>query len=197
MGKAVCSIDECERLAVARTLCRPHWKHWRRWGDPTHYQVERPRIPASDRFWTKVDKSGNCWEWTAYRDGLGYGFFRMTPAEPMWRAHRAAWTLVNGPIPEGMVVCHRCDNPPCVRIDHLFLGTNQDNVDDRVAKGRSSRQVPHFGEASPNAKLTAAQVYEIRRRYAAGGVGQRELGEKFGISQTHIGRIVRGTRWKQ
>lgn len=115
----------------------------------------------------------------------------------MWRAHRAAWTLTNGPIPDGMIVCHHCDNPPCVRPDHLFLGFDLDNAADRVAKNRSSRMVTHWGETSPKAKLTAAQVEEIRARYAAGRVTQRELGEEFGVGQTQVGRIVRGVRWKQ
>lgn len=197
MGNVVCSIDECDRPAVARTWCRPHWKHWRRWGDPTHYQTEKPRVPPFDRFWSKVRRGDDCWDWTAARDPLGYGFFRMEPGKPMWRAHRAAWALVNGPIPDGMIVCHRCDNPPCVRPEHLFLGTDQDNTDDRVAKGRSSRMVSHYGETSPLAVLTAAQVDEIRTRYAAGGVFQRELAAEYGVSQTQIGRIVRLVRWKQ
>lgn len=193
----VCSIKGCTRKAVARTWCRAHWKHWRRWGDPEHYQTEKPRIPAEDRFWPKVAKGDpdTCWEWTAARDPLGYGFFRMEPGEPMWRAHRVAWHLTNGAIPDGMLICHRCDNPPCCNPAHMFLGTNADNCADRVAKNRSSRKVTHFGEASPKAKLTAAQVAEIRERYAAGGVTQRELGEEFGVGQTQVGRIVRGVRW--
>lgn len=194
-----CSIDGCIRPAAARTWCRAHWKHWRRWGDPEHYQTEKPRVPAAERFWPKVAKGGpdDCWEWTAARDPLGYGFFRMEPDEPMCRAHRAAWTLTHGAISDGLIACHHCDNPPCCNPSHLFLGTNSDNAADRVAKGRSSRKVTHFGETSPKAKLTAAEVGEIRRRYAVGGVVQRELGEEFGVSQTQIGRIVRGVRWKQ
>lgn len=195
----VCSLDGCTRKAVARTWCRAHWKHWRRWGDPAHYQTEKPRIPAAERFWAKVTKGAEsaCWEWQASRDPLGYGFFRMSMGESMWRSNRVAWTLTHGSIPDGMIVCHRCDNPPCCNPAHLFLGTDADNCADRVAKGRSSRMITHFGETSPNAKLTAAQVEEIRLRYAAGGIFQRELGEEFGVSQTQIGRIVRRVRWKQ
>jgi hypothetical protein len=158
-----------------------------------------PRRSPSERFWPKADvgHSDDCWEWQAARDELGYGFFRMTSGENMWKAHRAAWVLIHGLIPPGLIVCHHCDNPPCVNPSHLFLGTPQDNVDDRVRKGRSSRLISHFGETSPKAKLTAAQVAEIRERYSAGGVYQRELGEEFGVDQTQIGRIVRGVRWKQ
>lgn len=196
MGRAACSIDGCGRALVARTYCPSHWRKWRLYGDPLHIQP-RQRVPAFDRFWSKVNQGGECWEWTAARDALGYGFFRMEPARPMWRAHRAAWELTNGAIPDGMIVCHRCDNPPCVRPDHLFLGSEQDNVDDRVAKDRSSRQISHFGETSPLAKLSAEQVDAIRYRYTAGGILQRELAEEYGVTQTTISKIVRGVRWKQ
>lgn len=196
----ICSIEDCTRPAVARTWCRAHWKHWRRWGDPEFFQTERAKVPPLDRFMAKVDQSSGpngCWLWTASRDPLGYGFFRMTPGETMWRAHRAAWTLLVGPIPAGLVVCHHCDNPPCVNPAHLFLGTDADNCADRVAKGRSSRRVSHRGETSPLAKLTEQDVREIRERYARGGIYQRELGVEYGVSQTEVGRIVRGVRWRQ
>lgn len=193
----ICSISGCPRAAVARTWCRAHWKHWRRWGDPEYFQTERPRTPAADRFWPKVAKGkpGKCWEWQAARDPLGYGFFRMVPGEPMWRAHRAAWVLTHGPIPENLILCHRCDNPPCCNPKHLYLGTHADNMADKSARGRSSTTPPHYGESSPSAKVTAAQVAAIRAAYAAGGVSQRELGEEHGISQTQVGRIVRRVRW--
>lgn len=94
----------------------------------------RNATPA-DRFWQKVRKSDGCWEWTARVSPEGYGEF--------WddrnvRAHRFSWSLVNGPIPDGLMVCHRCDNPRCVRPDHLFLGTNRENIRDMMAKGRHS-----------------------------------------------------------
>jgi hypothetical protein len=111
----------------------------------------------------------------------------------MKRAHRVAWELTHGPIPDGMLVCHRCDNPPCVNPPHLFLGTDALNAADKGAKGRA-RTTPQRGEDSPAAKVTTEAVLQIRARYAAGGISQRELGEEYGIGQTHVGRIVRGTR---
>lgn len=87
-----------------------------------------------DRFWSKVDKSGDCWEWTACRTRAGYGQFKSDGR--LHRAHRLAWALTNGPIPEGKHVLHRCDNPGCVNPDHLFLGSHQDNMDDMSNKGR-------------------------------------------------------------
>jgi hypothetical protein len=86
------------------------------------------------RFWARVDKSGECWLWTGPRDKDGYG--KANVRRRALRAHRVSWTMANGAIPEGLIVCHRCDTPACVRPDHLWLGTQLDNVRDMTAKGR-------------------------------------------------------------
>lgn len=86
------------------------------------------------RFWNKVEKTDGCWLWTASKNRQGYGYFRFDGK--MMKAHRMAWLLVHGEIPEGMLVCHTCDNPSCVNPEHLWLGTNQDNQNDMNAKGR-------------------------------------------------------------
>ena len=86
------------------------------------------------RFWSKVNKTDGCWEWTAYLNKQGYGRYGI--GSNVYRAHRLAFEEAYGPIPEGMFVCHKCDNPSCVRPDHLFLGTNSDNLKDCSAKGR-------------------------------------------------------------
>jgi hypothetical protein len=104
-------------------------------------------------------------------------------------ATHVAWELVNGPIPNGMCVLHRCDNPPCVRPDHLFLGTRRDNVLDMAAKGRAA-----VGERSGTAKLTASAVDDIRARYSAGET-QRPLAQEYGVSQSTVSLIVQGRRW--
>lgn len=147
-----------------------------------------------DRFWAKIDKTGgadSCWLWTDAPTVHGYGH--------MWiegkhrRAHRVAWELANGPIPEGeghhgTCVCHRCDVRRCVNPAHLFLGTHAENIADRNAKGRSAGAK---GETHGRAKLTAAQVVEIR---AASGP-QTAIAARFGISQSQVGRIRRGKLW--
>jgi predicted XRE-type DNA-binding protein len=91
-----------------------------------------------------------------------------------------------------MLACHTCDNPPCVNPAHLFLGDDAANCADKVAKNRQARTPPHWGESSPNVKVNTEDVRQIRARYAAGGVSQRELGEEYGVTQSHISSIVRG-----
>ena len=125
-------------------------------------------------------------------------------------AHRVAWMLTNGAIPPGLHVLHRCDNPPCVRPDHLFIGTHTDNMRDMFAKGRRKtvahsgdrhffRRFPERvlrGDRHPMAKLTAAKAEAIRTSYAQGDVTQEELAQRYGVSRPAISAIVTGRRWK-
>lgn len=154
-----------------------------------------------ERFWKKVNKSGrvvrpelgHCWEWTAclYHDGYGSLGVKRGGRNTTARAHRISWELERGPIPTNLQVLHTCDNRRCVNPDHLFLGTHEQNMSDKVAKGRQDR-----GEFHGRCKLTHSQVDEIRARYAAGDVLYRELAIEYKISKGQVGMIVRKENWK-
>jgi hypothetical protein len=140
----------------------------------------------------KITPTG-CHEWQGNRFQSGYGRIKVGGREH--RAHRFIWTCAIGPIPEGKLLLHRCDNPPCVRLDHLFLGTNADNMADMVTKGRASKNQTRTyasGGTHHNAKLTDAQVMELRGRYDAGGTSQAALAAEYGVSQALVSQIIRG-----
>lgn len=158
----------------------------------------RPRVSLEERFWRFVLKTDGCWLWTGRLVRHGYGQISLGGRHPKRAAaHRASWEIANGPVPDGLWVLHHCDNPPCVRPDHLFLGTAKDNSRDRDIKGRGKMPVGvgQPGELHPSARLTESQVLEIRRRYAEGSISQRRLADEYGIHQTHVSDIVIGRAW--
>lgn len=183
----------------------------------------------ASRFWSKVDKSSTeiksphvtspCWEWVA---GVAarYGRFAWNGET---RAHRVSWVLSHGDVPDGLCVLHRCDNPPCIRPEHLFLGTHLDNSMDKEQKGRAghvsgarhpsrlhperlargdengSRVHPERlprGEKQWLSKLTEQSVREIRAKYATGRYRQSDLATEYGVEQTVISKAVLRRSWK-
>lgn len=134
------------------------------------------------KFWAKVDRRGydKCWPWTGLINDKGYGLYGND------RAHRLVWKLFFGPIGNGLFICHRCDNPPCVNPLHLFLGTPAENSTDMVKKGRVDRS---------SAKIGVATLYEIRRRLAT-GESQYSIAKDFGVSRSAVEHIKLGTTWK-
>lgn len=145
-----------------------------------------------DRFWAKVEKKGKdeCWEWTACKDYQEYGVFWLAPKNK--RAHRFSWTLHCGKIPDGLCVCHHCDNPSCVNPAHLFVGTTVDNTQDSVQKGRRQQ-----GEAHANSKLTEEMVLQIRCDYENMiKKSVYKLTGKYGVSHVTIHRIVTRKTWR-
>lgn len=142
------------------------------------------------RFWAKVlvKDIDECWLWTGYIKNK-YGYIGYSGSYTY--AHRLAWIIEHGDIPEGMFVCHTCDNPGCVNPAHLFLGTHSDNIKDMFDKGRG---VNNTGEKNGNARLTVTQVLEIRQ-LATTGKSYRNIGNQYGISSAQVSRIVNKTSW--
>lgn len=180
-----------------------------------------PRDPLP-RFWSKVQKSEDpegCWLWTGALNEKGYGFFKVEPKQ--LKAHRFAYEQFVGPIPEGLQVNHHCDNPACVRPDHLYVGTQQENRQDAVRRGRTAtgerngmytcpesrtlgdrngqRKHPERtarGERVTRARLKEADIPKIRALLAEGGHTLRAIGERFGVREFAIYAIREGMTWK-
>lgn len=135
------------------------------------------------------------WTKTLLKSG-GYGVIGYEGKH--WRAHRLVWTLTNGPIPDGMYVCHRCDTPSCVNPHHMFLGTPRDNTHDMFSKNRNRNpgaKTPLQGSKSRLSKLTEADVLEIRR-LASIGVLHRLIADQFGVNRTNIVAITKRKSWR-
>jgi hypothetical protein len=157
----------------------------------------RPPGDLAEYLWRRVERvPSGCWEWRGYIRPAGYGQIGLPGTGKIIDTHRAAWIVTNGPIPDGLFVCHHCDNPPCCRPDHLFLGDAAANSADAVAKGRikASRAT---GERAGSSKLTDLQVAEIRRRHIPRvhparhtGGSSTELAREFGVTRQYIGQLV-------
>lgn len=111
----------------------------------------KTQLTELERFWTLVRKTRGCWYWIGYTLPKGYGLFRVNSPRRKVLAHRYSYTVNNGPIPRGKLVLHECDNPTCIRPDHLFTGTHQDNVDDMIKKGRHQHGDRHYKRRPPAA----------------------------------------------
>lgn len=146
--------------------------------------------PVAERFWEKVNKTETCWLWTGaiYKKSC-YGMFSPIKGSTM-PAHRFAWQLAHGTLPEGLDICHTCDVRRCVRLEHLFPGTRQDNMQDCVTKGRIAR-----GQSHGMAKLSEAQVLEFRQRYA-GGETVKQIHADSPLSLEATRACIRGWNWK-
>ena len=149
---------------------------------------ERKKEDIKDRFFKKIkiNPENGCWEFQGALSRFGHG--RIGFRLKIYLTHRLSYEIHNGPIPEGLNVCHKCDNPPCCNPEHLFLGTQNDNVLDAVKKGRMKAYPVMKGERNPASKLKNCQVFQIRKELNAGVKGS-ELARKYKISKVQISRI--------
>lgn len=155
----------------------------------------------NEKFWESIDKEGpihpydaslgRCHIWTGNTDSDGYGRFGLGRRNRSMKAHRYVYIDHFGPIPdETPIIMHSCDNPPCCNWRHLTAGTTSDNMRDKVLRNRHPK-----GSLAGRARLYDDQVVEIRSLYKAGGVTQKELSQKFGVSRSNISSIVRSVTW--
>jgi hypothetical protein len=184
------TAEVCEKLGIKADCAR--WRYRRLLATGAKLKMFTSHILLSqdtlERFWDRVNKSDNCWVWTAGKTAAGYGCLRRK--QKLLLAHRVSWEFANGPIPDGLEVLHKCDNPSCVRPDHLFLGTQTDNMNDMVSKGRQKK-----GTSDPNAKLTPEAVRAIIKE-RSNGSSYSQLAKQFNISSATAYAVVKGRLWK-
>lgn len=183
-----CSINGCEKKSLARGWCPMHYRRWRIGGDPIITQ-RGSDSPA----WNYRGSFSGCWEWTGGvfnegRKGLCYG--RVWFKGRNRTVHRLVWEEFYGEIPEGLEVCHICDNPKCWRPEHLILGSHKDNMEDRNKKGRHNKTKFATGMRLPQTRLSDKEVEEIRFLYGTGSYTQSELANIYRVTQPHISDII-------
>jgi hypothetical protein len=180
-------VGTCAECGTPLYYSRKHQRNRRFCSRRCRYESQRK--PLADRFFSRVgpaDANG-CLPWIGWIHPKGYG--TLTVNDRAEWAHRLSYTLHRGDIPVGKFVCHTCDNRRCVNPEHLFLGTNDENMQDMVQKGRQSR-----GE-SPLSKLTAAQVLAIRSLYATSAPSFAAVAMEYGVSDSTIRNVVKRRSW--
>lgn len=195
MPEILCSVPNCPNKKLSRGLCNMHYQRLLKHGDP-NITLMSFGLSREDRFWPKVDKSpgqgpkGECWMWTAGTDGDGYGIFG-DDGNRSAKAHRVSYEIAYNQDPGSLQVLHDCDTPGCVNPRHLYAGTPMDNMQDKINRGRAKYSK---GEDCGSAKLVAAQVKEIRKKYAAGEI-LISLASQYDVSKSAISLIVNEKTW--
>lgn len=182
--KKLCSVDGCPKARHAHGLCPTHLKRMQTHGTTDPVTAKGMTVDQAFLFYQGPATEGGCIEWTGYIMPTGYG--RIGVGGQRVSAHRYAYERANGPIPDGMLIRHTCDNPPCVNPQHLLTGRHADNVADAVSRNRQNR-----GEAVNTAKLTEGQVREIRKS----GLPTKVLSARYGVSDTTVVRIRSRKVW--
>lgn len=190
----MCAIQGCENQPVCRGWCDKHYTRFKRHGDPEHVtQIDTRGLSVEGKLrahgWNVTESY--CWEWAGSRKSKRYGTLHINGR--YLGIHRLAYETWVGPIPEGLVIRHKCDNTWCINPDHLETGTHADNSRDMVARNRQRDQK---GSNHNMSRVTEEEVISIRKRYSEGGVFQTELAEEYGLTQTAISAIIRRKTWR-
>lgn len=190
-----CVVDDCGKKVVGRGRCRKHYAKWwkRTRGTERSPALSLKTLTPGQRFWLKVERGGDdeCWPFKGAVDKFGHGSFFVSPQRGRVPAHSYALELKTGEqCPEGKECCHHCDNPPCCNPSHLYFGTRLQNVHDAISRRRHSHGSRHVG-----ARLTEADVYAMRVRFATGET-QPVLASVYGIGEAYVSAIVNGRTWK-
>lgn len=188
-----CSIDGCGEIVDAKGLCGKHYKRLLKHGSPD--ERKHNHAPVEVRFWRYVEKTENCWIWTGRsRNKKGYGQLGGggRGADHIL-AHRLSYQMHHGPIPDGMVVMHSCDNPSCVNPDHLRTGTQSENILEAFSKGRKNAKPPHvFGDSCGASRLKETEAIEVLKSNEP----TKMLAAKYGVSKSAIERVRNGKTWR-
>lgn len=156
-----CAVDTCDKPVHTRLWCRPHYRKWKRYGDPSYSHALIARAREQERFWECVDKSEDgCWEWTGALTSNGYGLFRVADKPTNVRAHRYSYVACLGPIPDGMHIDHACRNRACVNPGHLRLATKKQNAENTVGRGRSGVRGVGFDDRRQKWRVQVTHNYK-------------------------------------
>lgn len=194
-GASPCSVEGCDTPSYAKGWCRPHYQRWLRYKDPLGVPekkkrrsptVKRPPKPMAERLWPRVDTSDThgCWPWTGSRR---HAYGEVEIGGKKHYAHRLMYEHVYGPLDPDLNVCHKCDNPICVRPDHLFAGTQGDNMRDMSTKGRWGNKTKIGGEDSGYVRNRDRRCVEpgclnpVSARDLCGAHYQRERKKRLGL----------------
>lgn len=184
-----CKVPHCEREAVAKGHCHSHRRTFLLYGEAaTFRQKQFHGLTLRERFYRYVRTGDGCWEWLGYRDRNGYGRLNVKGLPQL--ASRVSYLVHNGDIPKGQCICHKCDNPACVNPDHLFLGTQADNVADMHAKGRARKRAL-TGADHHASKLDGEAVRNIRASEEPVAV----LARRFNVSRATVYSVLKGLTW--
>lgn len=188
----VCTVDGCEAQSTARGLCKRHYFRWRKYGTTDGGSQNHGTL--AERLWRRVERRGDddCWEWQGNRLPSGYGVIgRGGRGNGSILTHRAAYEVACEPIPDGMIVLHSCDNPPCCNPKHLSIGTYADNSQDMLAKKRNA-YVAHRGSENGYARINPDIVRYIRTQSHR---PRTDVAKELGISPCTVRDVLFGRSW--